>query len=142
MSPESLRIIEEILRELNLHFEHNENSSRKSIYVIACEENTNRKVYFNIPKIKSFVFQLLIEKESISESSRDQFAECLRKLFSEEYPTGGGSFGGKYLTIYLPKKRYIAINIANKELIKKLIELEIKRVCEALKKCKGKINNI
>jgi len=138
MSPESLKIILEILKELGYDSMKNDNPSRPSIYIIACDENKKRKIYFNIPKNVNFVFQLIFENGKSDEKLRNDFAACLRKLYGNPYPVRGGNFGGAYLTIYLPSRTYIPITSLNKERIKKIIKEEIKKVCECYKKLKEK----
>jgi len=139
MNPESLEIILEILVELEYDPIENDNPARPSIYIVACDENTKRNIYFNIPKNVNFIFQLIFENGKSDEKLRNDFADCLRKLYANPYSVGGGNFGGEYLTVYLPSRTYIPITSSNKEKIKNLIKEEIKKVCAALKKCKEKI---
>ena len=125
------QIIRDILNGLGLTFQEPNNHGRPRFQIIACEENEIRNIFFNIPKNKKFVFQLIFENGNIDRVLRDTLADHLRILFRDPYPTGGGAGTRGYLTIYLPDDVHIPIDIGNVAVITNRIQNEIAKVCKA-----------
>lgn len=125
------QIIRDILNGLGLRFQEPDDHNRPRFQIIACEENVIRNIFFNIPKNKKFVFQLIFENGNNDRGLRDSLANELRFLFGDPYPIGGGYGMGGYLTIYLPDNVHIIINNFNIANITLLIKNEIAKVCKA-----------
>ena len=84
------QIIREILTDLDLTFHELNDHGRPRFQITACKENIRRNIYFNIPKNKTFVFQLIFESGNRDRILRDRLASELRILFHAPYPIGGG----------------------------------------------------
>ena len=132
MDADSQKIIREILSGLGLTFDE-PIPGRPRFKITACVDNVARKVFFNIPKNKKFVFQLIFENGNIDRALRGRLAVELRALFGGPYPVGGGSGKSGYLTIYLPDNEHILITTGNRVIITTIIKREVDRVCKGYK---------
>ncbi len=130
MTKENQKIIMQILDELGLTYENIDGGPTNSRFRIIPKFRLPQNVYFNIPKNKTFFFQLLSEINN--ESLFPEFANSLMNHSNKKkYPMGKAI---TYSTIYLsPTDSRIKIN-KNIELIKRIICSEIDNMQTILKK--------
>lgn len=122
MSIENQRIIQGVLRELDLRFDEPNDLQGARFRIFINDELTSRNIFYNIPKIETFKFQLIFQNGETDIPVRNNLRNILAQNNPNNYRVGGSS---NYLTIYLSQYNGLEISENTMSDIYNIIRSEI-----------------